>query len=66
MKKKISMHQVFQNPRYRGKHIVIALGKLYTAKTGEEVEKIFKKIRKEHPRAIPEYTYIPKESILIV
>ena len=66
MKKRITMHQVFQNPRYRGKHIIIALGKLYTAKTGKEAEEIFEKISKEHPKTIPEYTYIPKESILIV
>ena len=66
MKKRITMNQIFKDPRYRGRHIIMVSGKLYTAKTGDEAGKILEKARKEHPRAIPKYTYIPKENILIV
>lgn len=60
------MHEVFKNPKYRGKHIIIALGKIYTAKTGKEASAILDKIEKEHPQAVPQVTYIPKQAILIV
>jgi len=29
MKKQISMKDIFKNTRYRGKHIILAAGKLY-------------------------------------
>ena len=35
MAKTISMPEVFSNPRYRGKHVILAAGKVYTAKTGD-------------------------------
>lgn len=54
------MHDVFKNPRYRGKHVILAAGKIYTAKTGEGAAKILKKVRKEHPEVLPEIAYLPK------
>lgn len=66
MKKKISMIDVFKNPRYRGKHVVLAAGKLYTAKTGDGVEEILKRLEKKHPNIIPEVAYLPKAKSLIL
>lgn len=66
MKKKISMTDIFKNSRYRGKHVVLAAGKIYTAKTGEGVEEILKKIEKKHPKVIPEVAYLPKARSLIL
>ncbi len=60
------MHDVFKNPRYRGKHVVLAQGKIYTANTGEGALKILKIIRKNHPEITPEITYLPKSQSLIL
>lgn len=64
--KKISMTDIFKNPRYRGKHVVLAAGKIYTAKTGEGAAEILKKIREEYPKVTPEVAYLPKAHSLIL
>ncbi len=66
MKTKISMSDVFKNPHYRGKHIVLAAGKIYTAKTGEGAAKILAKIRQKQPNITPEVAYLPKAHSLIL
>lgn len=66
MKAKISMMDIFKNPRYRGKHVVLAAGKVFTAKTGEGVEDILKKIEKKYPHITPEVAYLPKARSLIL
>lgn len=64
--KKITMHDVFGNPRYRGKHVVLAAGRLYTAKTGEGIAEILRKLEKTHPDITPEIAYLPKARSLIL
>ena len=44
MAKTISMPEVFSNPRYRGKHVILAAGNVYTAKTGEGAAEMVKKL----------------------
>ncbi len=66
MKRKISMMSLFQNPRYRGKHIIIAGNKVYTAKTGEGASEILRKLEKKYPKVIPEVAYLPKARSLIL
>lgn len=66
MKAKISMYDIFKNPRYRGKHVILAAGKVYTAKTGEGAAEILKKIRKNQPDVTPEVAYLPKAHSLIL
>ncbi len=64
--KKVSMPDVFNNPRYRGKHVILASGKIYTAKTGEGAAKILKKLEETHPNVTPEVAYLPKARSLIL
>lgn len=66
MKAKISMINIFQNPSYRGKHVILAAGKIYTAKTGEGAAEILKKIRVQYPNVTPEVAYLPKAHSLIL
>lgn len=66
MSKKLSMMDIFKNPRYRGKHIILAAGKVYTAKTGEGAAAILKKLEKSHPDVTPEVAYLPKAHSLIL
>lgn len=67
MKQKvIKMLDIMSNPRYRGRHIIIAGGKLYTAKTGEKAAEILSKLERTNPKDIPEIAYLPKGKFLIV
>ena len=66
MKKNVTMMQIRQNPRYRGKHIVIAEGRLYTAKTGEGAVEIVQRLWKKNPKIVPEVSYMPKAKIITV
>lgn len=65
MKKRISMMDIFKNPRYRGKHVILVSGKVYTAKTGKEASKILEEVRKKNPRAIPEIAYLPPKGAIL-
>lgn len=60
------MMDIFKNPRYRGKHVILAAGKVYTAKTGEGAETILKRLEKTHPDVTPEIAYLPKAHSLIL
>ena len=66
MSKKITMMDIFANPRYRGKHVILVRGKIFTAKTGEGASKILDKIREKHPKETPEIAYLPKAHSLIL
>lgn len=60
------MMDIFQNSRYRGKHVILAAGKIYTAKTGEGAAEILKKLEKTYPGIVPEIAYLPKAHSLIL
>lgn len=60
------MHDIFQNPRYQGKHVVLVAGKVFTAKSGQGASKILKTVREKFPREIPEIAYLPKAGTLIL
>lgn len=66
MKKAITMMDIFKNRRYRGKHVVLAAGRVYTAKTGDGAAEILEKIRKNYPNVTPEVAYLPKAHSLIL
>ena len=66
MKSQITMPQIFRNPRYRGKHVILAAGKVFTAKTGEGAAEILKKIREKYPHVTPQVAYLPKARSLIL
>jgi len=63
---KINMIKLMSNPKYKGKHIAVVAGKVYTANTGEKMNKILDVVEKKHPHAIPMMTYIPKADLLIL
>ena len=60
------MYQVYNNPKYAGKHIVAVGGKIYVAQTGEEAIKIFAEQIKKHPNETPLTTYVPRAGSLIL
>lgn len=58
--KKLTMINIISDPKYKGNHLIVVAGKVFTAKTGEGASKILEKIRREYPKETPEITYIPK------
>lgn len=60
------MTDILKNPKYRGKHVILAAGKVYTANTGEGAAEILKQIRKKYPNVTPEVSYLPKAHSLIL
>lgn len=54
------------NPKYKGKHIIVVKGKVFTAKTGSQANKILDMVEKKYPKEIPAITYIPKADTLIL
>jgi hypothetical protein len=60
------MSDVFKNPKYRGMHIVLSSGKIFTAKTGDGAMKILRKLEKSDPDSVPEVAYLPKAHSLIL
>ncbi|MEK7127806.1 MAG: hypothetical protein AAB838_03745 [Patescibacteria group bacterium] len=66
MKKLLTMPQIFKNPFYRGKHVVLVKGKAYTAKTGNLALDLLNKLEKKYPDAAPEVAFLPKAKILIL
>lgn len=59
------MLDIFKNPLYRGKHVVLAAGRMYTAKTGDGAAKILRDMRKNNPNVIPDVAYPPNARSLI-
>ena len=60
------MKKVFENPRLRGKHIIMIAGHLFAARTGKEAIKIFNKVTEQYLGQQPTVTYVPKAESLIL
>ncbi len=52
--------------RYRGRHVLVLGKKIFSARTGKEAFRLFKKLEKDHPQMSPLIAYIPKEDTLIL
>ena len=63
---KVSMINIMSNPVYRGKHLIVVSGKVFTARTGERASKILEEIRRKYPKETPSITYIPDADTLIL
>jgi len=64
--RKLTMVNIMSNPKYKGKHIIVIAGKVFTAKTGERADKLLDNLEKKYPKEIPAITYIPKADALIL
>lgn len=65
-KRKIAMEKILNNPRFRGKHVIVVAGKIFTAKTGEKASKILAEVRRKYPKKTPAVTYVPDADTLIL
>lgn len=60
------MINIMSDPRYKGKHVIVVGGRVFTAKTGNEANRLLDRLEKQHPDEVPAITYIPKEDTLIL
>ena len=59
--------KIFQDPKLRGKHVIVAGGHIFTARTGKEAVNLFRKVTTQYPKEKLTVTYIPKaESLILV
>lgn len=58
--------EIFSNPAYFGKHVVVVDHEVFEATTGEEAVRILEDVRKKYPEKKPVLAYIPKEETLIL
>jgi hypothetical protein len=63
---KVNMSQVFNNPQYRGKHVIVVGNEVYTARTGKKASQIIDKAHREHPDTTLRITYVPDADALIL
>jgi len=63
---KSQMQKVFSDPKYRGKHVVVSGGRVYSSATGVGMNKILDKPHKNHPKQTPHIPYVPKPRTVIV
>lgn len=61
-----NLSRILSSPKYRGKHVVVVEGKVFSAMTGQEAVRIFKQVVRKYPQKKPTITYIPKEDMLIL
>lgn len=65
-RKKTDMMKVMSNPRYRGRHIIVVGGKVFSARTGERAGEILEMLHEKYPKETPEIAYVPKAETLIL
>lgn len=58
--------EIFSNPAYFGKHVVVIDHEVFEATTGEEAVRILEEVRTKYPGKKPVLAYIPKEETLIL
>lgn len=58
--------KIYQDPKYKGKHIIIINDKVYATKTGKAKSVLLDKLLKKYPDKTPTITFIPKVDTLIL
>jgi len=58
--------KIYQNPKYKGKHVIIINDKIYATRTGKAKSILLEKLLKKYPDKTPTITYIPKVDTLIL
>lgn len=59
------LNKAYGDKQYKGKHIVIAGGKIFASKTAKKAGDILDEVIKKFPKDTPNITYIPQADTLI-
>ena len=60
------MIKLMGNSKYKGKHLILVAGKIFTARTGLQANKVLDRIEKKYPKETPVITYNPKADTLVL
>jgi hypothetical protein len=60
------MEQVLSDPQYKGKHVIVVAGQIFTANTGDGAGKILDEVDEKYPDKTAAITYIPDADTLIL
>ena len=58
------LEQVYANPRYRGKHVIVIGDKVFVARSAAEAPRLFDRVTHAHPGATPTLIYVPQADAL--
>jgi hypothetical protein len=64
--KPTTLEEARANPRYQGKIVIAAGGKVFGTQKEERAVEIYRKLRRQHPEDPPVTTVIPKKNELTV
>ncbi len=60
------LRKVLRTPSYRGRHVILVHGKIYSASSRAEMRRLFDKAAKEFPGETPLLAYIPRADALVL
>jgi len=60
------LRRVCENPRYRGKHLVVVAGRVYVARTSKDLSRLVDRALQRYPGVTPTLVYVPKVESLIL
>lgn len=66
LKETLLLNKIYRNKFYKGKHVILINGKIYTARTGLTASKMLETLLEKYPKVSPTITYIPKADTLIL
>ncbi len=58
--------QIYANPRYRGKHVIVVNEKVFVARSAADAPRLFDRVTRAHPRSIPTLVYVPQADALVL
>lgn len=60
------MIKIYQNPKYKGRHIIAIAGQVFSVKTAKAKSRLLDKLLKKYPKETPTITYVPKADSLVL
>ncbi len=60
------LQRIHKSAAYRGKHVVLMHGRVYTAESGAELAALIEDLKKKHPHETPTLAYVPAADSLIL
>ena len=60
------LRKVLRTPSYRGKHVILVHGRVYSASSRAEMSRLFDRAVREFPDETPLLAYVPRVDALVL
>ena len=60
------LRKVLRTPSYRGKHVILVHGRIYSASSRAEMRRVFDQAIREFPGETPLLAYVPRADALVL